>query len=161
MIVAYGAGWGWNGLFNFAVVRTHPDTPGRATGITQVGGRLAGAAGPLVFGFVAEHLSYPAAWALDGGAAVAGATIIVAGRQLLVRRLGPGSPAPAPGLLVPDPVRGAAPVPGGRVPAQRDRMSNASASVTGQAPAPPDRRARRGARRDARATTTTPPRSHR
>lgn len=87
VLIAYGAGWGWNGLFNFAVVRTHPDAAGRVTGITQVGGRLAGAAGPLVFSVVAEHLSYPVAWAISGGTAVVGAGVILTGRQLLRRRL--------------------------------------------------------------------------
>lgn len=85
--VAYGAGWGWNGLFNFAIVRTHPDAPARATGITQVGGRLAGAAGPIVFGVVVAHVSYSAAWIVDGAAAMAGAAVLLVGRQLLVRRL--------------------------------------------------------------------------
>lgn len=101
VVVAFGFGWGWNGLFNFAVVRTHPEAPGRATGITQVGGRLAGAAGPLLFGLVADHVSYSAAWALDGFATVAAAVTVLIGRRMLVRRLSSGSPAPAPGVAPP------------------------------------------------------------
>lgn len=101
VLVAYGAGWGWNGLFNFVVVRTHPEAAGRATGIVQVGGRLAGAIGPLVFGLVADHLAYPAAWAVAGSAALAGATVLLVGRQLLVRRLsavgGPAAGTPGTG----------------------------------------------------------------
>lgn len=84
-LLAYGAGWGWNGVFNFAVVRSHPDAPARATSITQVGGRLAGAIGPVTFGLVAAHWSFGAAWALDGAAALAAAVVIVAGRAALVR----------------------------------------------------------------------------
>ncbi len=84
-LLAYGAGWGWNGVFNFAVVRSHPDAPARATSITQVGGRLAGALGPVTFGLVAAHWSFGAAWALDGAAALGAALVIVAGRAALVR----------------------------------------------------------------------------
>lgn len=93
VVVAYGAGWGWNGLFNYAVVRTHPEAPARATGITQVGGRLAGAVGPLVVGLLADHVSYAAAWGVLGAAAVGGAGILLLGRRLLVHRLTGGLPA--------------------------------------------------------------------
>ena len=82
--VAYGAGWGWNGLFNFAIVRTHSEAPARATAITQVGGRLAGAVGPLSFGLIATHASYATAWVVNAGAAVAAAAVILAGRRMLV-----------------------------------------------------------------------------
>ncbi|MFO7591009.1 MAG: MFS transporter [Acidimicrobiia bacterium] len=33
--LAFGTGWAWPGLFNFAVVRARPDGPGAATGLTQ------------------------------------------------------------------------------------------------------------------------------
>ncbi|MGC8463788.1 MAG: MFS transporter [Acidimicrobiales bacterium] len=85
VLLAYGAGWGWNGVFNFAVVRSHADAPARATSITQVGGRLAGALGPVTFGLVAAHWSFGAAWTLDGVAALGAALVIVAGRTALVR----------------------------------------------------------------------------
>lgn len=94
-VVAYGAGWGWNGVFNFAIVRTHAEAPARATGITQVGGRLAGAAGPLVFGLVATHISYSVAWTICAAAAVGGAATVLAGRDLLRRRLAASSSDPA------------------------------------------------------------------
>ncbi|NNN19272.1 MAG: MFS transporter [Acidimicrobiaceae bacterium] len=53
--IAFGAGWGWNGLFNYAVIQTHQHAPARASAITQVGGRLASVFGPLVFGLVVAH----------------------------------------------------------------------------------------------------------
>lgn len=86
VVVTYGAGWGWNGLFNFAIVRTHPEAPARATSVTQVGGRLAGALGPFTFGLVAAHGSYADAWAVAGSAALVGAGLMLVGRRLLVRR---------------------------------------------------------------------------
>lgn len=83
-VVAYGAGWGWNGLFNFAIVRTHMNAPARATAITQVGGRLSGVAGPLAFGLIVAHSSYAEAWLIDGAAALAGAAVILFGRHMLM-----------------------------------------------------------------------------
>ncbi len=93
--LAYAAGWGWNGLFNFAVVRSHPIAPARATGITQAGGRLGGMVGPLCFGLVAVHARFPAAWSLAAAEAVAGAGLILVGRRLLLAA-GRDRPEPRP-----------------------------------------------------------------
>ncbi len=82
-LLAYGAGWGWNGLFNFAVVRAHPIAPARATGVTQAGGRVGGMLGPLGFGLVAAHLTFAAAWGMAAAEAVGGAGLILLGRRLL------------------------------------------------------------------------------
>lgn len=86
-VVAFGIGWGWNGLFNFSVVRTHPRSPARASGITQTGGRLGSVVGPLVFGILVEHLGYPGAWTVACGEMVLGAATMVAARALLSRRI--------------------------------------------------------------------------
>ncbi len=101
-VVAFGAGWGWNGLFNFAVVRTHPELPARATGITQVGGRLGGVAGPLVVGLLVEHGSYSLAWSVVAVVALVGALTVLAGRRLLLRAR-QASPAARPVALPPVP----------------------------------------------------------
>lgn len=84
-IIASGAGWGWNGLFNYAVIRAYNKAPARATGVTQVSGRLAGVFGPLVFGLVVAHGSFADAWVIDGLAALFGAGIILYGRKLMIR----------------------------------------------------------------------------
>jgi MFS family permease len=84
-IVALGIGWGWNGLFNFAVVRSHADTPAVATGVTQVGGRLGGVFGPVVIGVVVAHGSYAEGWLVAAGAALCGAGVTLAGARLLSR----------------------------------------------------------------------------
>jgi MFS family permease len=86
-MVAFGIGWGWNGLFNFAVVRTHPLAPARASGITQTGGRMGSVLGPLIFGLVVSHVGYAPAWGLAAGEALAGAAVIMVGRRLLQARL--------------------------------------------------------------------------
>jgi MFS family permease len=83
-VIAYGAGWGWNGLFNFAITRSHRDAPARATGVTQTGGRLAGVLGPTIFGMVVSHTDYAVGWLVSAGAALSGAGVIVVGRRLLV-----------------------------------------------------------------------------
>ena len=84
-VVALGIGWGWNGLFNYAVVRSHLHMPARATGITQVGGRLGGVLGPFVVGWVVAADSYEAAWLVTAAAALAGVAAIGLGRHLLAR----------------------------------------------------------------------------
>src|SRR5699024_45356 len=75
--LAYAAGWGWNGLFNFAVASRYPDQAARATGITAVGGRTGGVIGPFIFGIIVTHSSYGAAWLLAAAAAITGAGIIL------------------------------------------------------------------------------------
>lgn len=89
VLVAYGGGWGYNGLFNLAVVRAYPDTPARATGVTQVGTYVGGMVGPMGFGIVAAHLGFQVGWALCAVLAV----LAVAAFSLSRRRLraGPAS----------------------------------------------------------------------
>ena len=60
--LAFGAGWAWPGLFNLAVVLANPASPGAATGITQTGTYMGAVLGPLLFGFLAEHLSFGWSW---------------------------------------------------------------------------------------------------
>ena len=80
-VVGFGSGWGWPGLFNLAVVRRHPDSPGVATGITQTGTYVGAMTGPLLFGWVADHGSFAEAWLLAAGFGVLGAAAIVAGAR--------------------------------------------------------------------------------
>jgi MFS family permease len=61
-LVAFAAGWGWSGLFTFAVVKDNPDAPAAATGITQVGKLVGAALGPAAFGWLADSASYRTAW---------------------------------------------------------------------------------------------------
>ncbi len=75
VIVVFTVGWGWNGLFNFAIIDQYRERPAWATGITQTGGRLGGVFGPFVFGQIANHASYGAAWVALAVASAAAATI--------------------------------------------------------------------------------------
>jgi MFS family permease len=85
ILLAFGAGWGWPGLFNFAVVKTSPGAPAVATGITQTGASAGAALGPLFFGFVVQGTSYTIAWSVCGALALAAAATILTGRHLLLR----------------------------------------------------------------------------
>jgi MFS family permease len=86
-VLAFGAGWGWHGLFNFAVVKYNPNTPAAATGITQTGAAAGSAAGPFLFGVVVESTSYGTAWLSAGAAALGAVAAILAGRWMLIRHL--------------------------------------------------------------------------
>jgi len=83
IILAFGAGWGWNGLFNLAIVRRYPSQAARATGITSVGARTGGVVGPAVFGVVVTHGSYTLAWLIAAASATIGASLILIGRRWL------------------------------------------------------------------------------
>jgi MFS family permease len=91
-VVAYGAGWGWNGLFNMAISVNHPAAPARATSITLAGNRTAAIAGPILFALLVTRTSYTVAWLAAAGAALAAALVIYAGHGMLVSR---AQPAPA------------------------------------------------------------------
>ncbi len=74
-LVAFTFGWGWSGLFTFAVVRRNPGAPAAATGITMTGIYVGAAVGPVVFGFVAEA-SFTAAWVIMSAALALGAVLM-------------------------------------------------------------------------------------
>ncbi len=83
-VLAFGAGWGWPGLFNFAIVKTNPGAPAAATGITQTGASGGAALGPLIFGLVLQATGYTTAWIVCGSIALLSATTILLGRYLLL-----------------------------------------------------------------------------
>jgi MFS family permease len=85
-IIAYGAGWGWNGLFSMAISVHHPSAPAKATGITLAGNRTAGIAGPSLFALLVTHASYTVAWLGAAGAALSAALVIFGGYRMLSLR---------------------------------------------------------------------------
>ena len=97
--LAFGAGWAWPGLFNLAVVLANPASPAAATGVTQTGTYLGAVLGPLLFGLVADHLSYGWSWSLAASTSLLAAGAIWTGRRMLRQsRQGPTRLAPvAPG----------------------------------------------------------------
>jgi MFS family permease len=82
-VLAFAFGWGFNGLFWYAIVRLNQATPARATGLVMPGGMLGGLFGPLAFGWLAEAFSYPVAWLVAAGWGLAAGLLMFAGRALL------------------------------------------------------------------------------
>lgn len=85
---AFVAGWGWSGLFTFAVVSDNPSAPAAATGVTHTGIFVGAALGPPAFGFVAEQSSFSIAWSLTGAALLVSAGLVLYAR-LRLRGQGP------------------------------------------------------------------------
>lgn len=83
--LSFAAGWGWPGLFNFAVVRLNPNAPAAATAITQTGVFVGGVIGPAAFGRIADVASFETAWLIGALVNVLSAVFVLAGRALLRR----------------------------------------------------------------------------
>lgn len=83
--LAFGSGWAWPGLFNLAVVRLNPSAPGAATGITQTGVYVGALAGPVLFGFIVDHVGYPWAWGLVTCWVLLAAVGVTVSRRVLMR----------------------------------------------------------------------------
>ncbi|WP_298208440.1 MFS transporter [Ferrimicrobium sp.] len=86
-VLAYAAGWGWNGVFNYAVARTHPQATGHATGITQAGAFAGSVFGPLLFGIIVDHFGYATAWRFAAVMVIFAAVAVLIGRALLIREI--------------------------------------------------------------------------
>ncbi len=84
-VLAFGPGWGWNGLLVLAVVRSNRNAPGAATGIVLAGGTAGAVIGPLVFAWVLAHFDVASGWAAMSAAATISAGLILGGRLLLRR----------------------------------------------------------------------------
>jgi predicted MFS family arabinose efflux permease len=102
-VLAFGAGWGWNGLLTQTVVVSHPEAPARASAYIVVGAAAGGVIGPTLFGFVVGHLGYRVAWSVCAAQFLTAATVLF----LLCGRKGAGQVTTAA------PVTAAVPVPPG------------------------------------------------
>lgn len=88
-LLAFAGGWGWSGLFTFAIVKDHPEAPAAATAITQSGKLVGAAAGPALFGVIAESYSFRAAWWATVALLLTGATMM-----LIIDKRRPTHPTP-------------------------------------------------------------------
>lgn len=88
-LIAFAGGWGWSGLFTFAVVKENPNAPAAATGITQVGKLVGAALGPAGFGLLADHVSFSVAWWATTAAVAVAATLMFFVRSRAVDRARP------------------------------------------------------------------------
>jgi MFS family permease len=83
-VLGFGLGWAWPGLLQFAVVRLNPSAPAAASSIVQMGVYAGGFVGPIGFGYLAAHLSFPTAWLVGAATMLVAAVLMVLGRQMLV-----------------------------------------------------------------------------
>ncbi|GAA1850439.1 hypothetical protein GCM10009772_29570 [Pseudonocardia alni subsp. carboxydivorans] len=84
VVLAFGLGWAWPGLLQFAVVRLNPSAPAAATSIVQVGVYAGGFAGPIVFGSLATHAGFPTAWTVNAVVMLVSAALMLVGRRMLL-----------------------------------------------------------------------------
>ena len=75
--IGFTAGWGWSGLFTFAVVKDNPEAPAAAWGVAQTGKFLGAAVGPLIFGIIADRVSFDAAFWIATVALLTAAVLII------------------------------------------------------------------------------------
>ncbi|GII26339.1 hypothetical protein Pme01_59360 [Planosporangium mesophilum] len=82
VLLAFGLGWCWPGLLAFSVVRLRPQAPAAATSVTQTGVYAGASVGPLGFGLLATHTSYPVAWMVAAVAMALAAACVLLGARL-------------------------------------------------------------------------------
>ena len=83
LLIGLSGAWGLNSVFWFAVMRAYADTPGTTTGMVATAGHGGAALGPIVFGIVAQTISFGAAWAVASIMAVmASFVLLLASRRL-------------------------------------------------------------------------------
>ncbi|OWY60358.1 hypothetical protein B7486_69615, partial [cyanobacterium TDX16] len=92
--LAFGVGWAWPGLFNLAVVRSNPNAPGAATGITQTGTYLGALSGPLAMGAMVDAWGYRTGWLVVAAAFLAAAGTVSLGRLRLRAQRRAAAPGP-------------------------------------------------------------------
>ena len=80
-VIAYAFGWAWPGVQFLAGLRLWPENPGEATGILQMGAFLGATIGPLVFGVLAERISFAAGYTASAIVAAVAAGLVA----LLIR----------------------------------------------------------------------------
>jgi MFS family permease len=85
VLVGFAFGWGWPGLYHFAMVHLNPNAPATAAGIGQAGASAGAAVGPLLFGLVVTRSSFNTAWLLATAVALVAATMMFVGRRWMRR----------------------------------------------------------------------------
>lgn len=81
-LVAFG-GWGWNGLFHMATMRSYSDYAAPATGMIVTGMSVGGVAGPILFGLIVQEHSYGAAWSIAASGALLGSILVYSAGSML------------------------------------------------------------------------------
>lgn len=85
-LVAFCFGWGFPGLFWFAIVRQNQANPAHATGILMPGPMLGGVFGPIAFGALVQATSYGFGWLVAALAMLIAASLMLLGRNLTAKQ---------------------------------------------------------------------------
>jgi nitrate/nitrite transporter NarK len=96
-LLAFAVGWGWAGLFQFAVVKINPAAPAEATGIVMTFMRLGGILGPLTIGALAERTNYGFTWFIGGVILLCSSLMIQVARVTIRRDIRSRAPVAAQG----------------------------------------------------------------
>ncbi|HUF95650.1 MAG TPA: MFS transporter [Acidimicrobiia bacterium] len=78
---AFTGGWAWTGIFFLSLIKTSPATPGAVAGIGTFSLGVGNASGPILFGLIAQNVSFGAAWLAAGLAAGVAAALMDAARR--------------------------------------------------------------------------------
>ncbi|GAB2468072.1 cyanate permease [Conyzicola lurida] len=81
-VLAFGAGWGWNGLVHYTIAQRAGAFTASATGLVQGGAYAGGAVGPLLFGALVSHSGLGVGWVAAATCAVAAAIVAYAASRL-------------------------------------------------------------------------------
>lgn len=76
-VASLGLGWTWPGLVHYATLELFPTARTRATSLMQTGNYAGTVTGALIFGFIAEHASFSAAWLVPIASVLCAATLMV------------------------------------------------------------------------------------
>lgn len=91
VVLAFGSGWGMNGLLIFAVVRLSPDTPASTTGITMAAAFTGAIIGPALFGLLAQATNYPFAWTVAGVSIMTGGLLVIIAHRMVMAAAQPAA----------------------------------------------------------------------
>lgn len=81
LVLGYATAWGWPGLMTFSVVNKNTGRPAAASAVVQAGIFVGAGIAPLVFGFLAERVSFRAAWLVVAAGLAAAVGLIEAVRR--------------------------------------------------------------------------------
>lgn len=84
-MLAFGGGWGYQGVVLLAVARANPASPATAMGILRLGPSAGAMVGPLVAGVLVAHGGYVVTWLATAVLSLLAAGLMFAGRLMLLR----------------------------------------------------------------------------
>ncbi len=93
-ILAFGGGWGYQGLVLLAVSRSNPTSPATAMAIVRLGPSTGAMLGPVAAGALVIQAGYTVTWLATATLAMLAVVLMLLGRVLLMRHIGRRGPSP-------------------------------------------------------------------